>query len=174
MEELNYRQYAKYQIMAESLGKPMLTYDQWLNRRTINKTTMKTRKQFLQYFEINIEPFIPGKDLPALREAWNNEIDTKCKSGELPDRARDWSHPRRFYRYGSEENPNRSSGYKRKTEDVYEIRGDYGHGFECVTTEETRKAAREQLKTYRDNEPGIAFKIVVKRVKMAGVVLSAN
>lgn len=56
--------------------------------------------------------------------------------------------------------------YKRKTVDEYEIQGNYGQGFECVTTEENRKAAREQLKCYRENEPSVAHRIVKKRVKI--------
>ena len=56
--------------------------------------------------------------------------------------------------------------YKRKTVDEYEIQGNYSYGFECVTTEETWKAAKEHLKCYRENEPGTAFKIVKKRVKI--------
>jgi hypothetical protein len=52
---------------------------------------------------------------------------------------------------------------KRKTADVFEIRGDYGHGFEMVTAEVTLKEARAQLRTYRANEPGIPFKIVKVR-----------
>ena len=57
--------------------------------------------------------------------------------------------------------------YIRKTYDEYEIQGNYGQGFECVTTEETYKDARAQLKCYRENEPGTTFKIVVKRVPIA-------
>lgn len=47
-----------------------------------------------------------------------------------------------------------------KTE--YEIRGNYGHGhgFECVTSEATIKEARARLREYRENEPGITFRIV--------------
>lgn len=41
----------------------------------------------------------------------------------------------------------------------YEIQGNYGHGWEMVTTEATKPAAREQLATYRENEPGTAFRI---------------
>lgn len=54
--------------------------------------------------------------------------------------------------------------YIRKTIDEYEIQGNYGQGWECVTTEETRKAAREQLKCYNENEPN-PHRIVKKRVK---------
>jgi hypothetical protein len=54
--------------------------------------------------------------------------------------------------------------YQRKTIDEYEIQGNYGQGFECVTTEETWKAAMVQLKCYRENEPQYAHKIVKKRV----------
>ena len=58
--------------------------------------------------------------------------------------------------------------YVRKTLDEYEIQGDYGYGqgFECVTTEETWKAAKDQIKCYRENEPSIPFKIVKKRVRI--------
>jgi hypothetical protein len=58
--------------------------------------------------------------------------------------------------------------YKRKTIDEYEIQGNYGYGygFECVTTEETRQAAKEQIRCYRENEPGISFRIVKKRIKL--------
>lgn len=60
--------------------------------------------------------------------------------------------------------------YVRKTEDEYEIQGCYHpYGWEYVTTETTRKDAREQIKCYRANEPGIAFKIVKLRVKKEAV-----
>ena len=57
--------------------------------------------------------------------------------------------------------------YVRKTMDEFEIQGYYGHqyGFEMVTTEGTRKAAKEQVRCYRENEPGIPFRIVKNRVK---------
>ncbi len=59
------------------------------------------------------------------------------------------------------------SKYIRKTADEYEIQGYYGatYGYECVTTEETYKAAKEQIKCYRENEPGVSFRIVKKRVR---------
>jgi hypothetical protein len=55
--------------------------------------------------------------------------------------------------------------YQRKTRDVYEVRGDYGHGhgFETVTAETERAEARARLREYRENEPGIKFKIVKVR-----------
>jgi len=58
--------------------------------------------------------------------------------------------------------------YTRKTKTVYEVQGNYGcvYGFEVVTSEETYKEARERLKEYRENERGIAFKIVRKFVKL--------
>lgn len=58
--------------------------------------------------------------------------------------------------------------YKRKTEDEFEIQGNYGQGWEMVTTEITRQLARDQIKTYRMNEPGIAFRFVKKRVAIGG------
>lgn len=55
--------------------------------------------------------------------------------------------------------------YKRKTADEYEVQGNYGQGWECVTTEETRKAAREQLKCYNNNEP-YPHRMIKRRVKI--------
>lgn len=124
-----------------------------------------TRKQFAQFFKENIEPSIP--DRPALRQAWNDTIDGMCKDGKLSSKARDWSHPRRFYTYGSKENPHRKSAhYERKTKDEYQVHGHYAHGWEEVTAEETRAEAKERLKEYRENEPGTAFKLVRKRVAL--------
>lgn len=54
---------------------------------------------------------------------------------------------------------------ERKTEDEYQIHGNYGHGWEEVTSEATMKEARERLKEYRENERQASFKIVHKRVK---------
>lgn len=64
-----------------------------------------TRAQFEKSFKEVVECTLSSDDKPALRQAWNDNIDSQVKGGTLPDRARDWSHPRRFYRYGSEEKP---------------------------------------------------------------------
>jgi hypothetical protein len=58
---------------------------------------------------------------------------------------------------------------QRKTTDVYEVHGNYGHGhgFELVTAETEWSEARTRLREYRENEPGIAFKIVKRRERIA-------
>ena len=58
--------------------------------------------------------------------------------------------------------------YIRKTKDEYEIQGNYGsqYGWERVTTEETWKDAKRQLKCYNDNEPDFPHRIVKKRIKI--------
>lgn len=58
--------------------------------------------------------------------------------------------------------------YQRKTVDEYEIQGNYGSGWEAVTAEENRKAAREQLKCYNENERQYPHRIVKKRIKKEG------
>lgn len=60
--------------------------------------------------------------------------------------------------------------YKRKTYDEYQIQGYYGniYGWEEVCSEETWSDARQTLKEYRENEPGISFIVVKKRVKIEG------
>jgi hypothetical protein len=58
--------------------------------------------------------------------------------------------------------------YKRKTEDEYQVHGYYPtSGWEEVTCETTRSEARARLREYRDNEPGRAFKIVKRRIKLS-------
>ena len=60
--------------------------------------------------------------------------------------------------------------YQRKTRDEFEVQGNYGppYGFELVTCEDTRPEARQRLREYRENEPGVAFRIVCKRVPLHG------
>ncbi|MEI6296188.1 MAG: hypothetical protein WCO84_00900 [bacterium] len=61
--------------------------------------------------------------------------------------------------------------YKRKTKDEWEIQGYYEniYGWERVTTEETRKEAREMLKCYNENEKNVAHRIIKKRVRLESV-----
>ena len=54
--------------------------------------------------------------------------------------------------------------YKCKTEDEYEIQGNQGQEYELVTTEINWKDAKEQKRCYHENEPGISFSIVHKRI----------
>ena len=57
--------------------------------------------------------------------------------------------------------------YIRKTEDEFDILGNYGQGFEIVTCETTRSLAKKTLRDYRKNEPGIPFKINKHRVPIS-------
>ena len=56
--------------------------------------------------------------------------------------------------------------YQRKTQDEFEIQGWYSpqYGFEMVTCEESWREAKVQIKCYRENEVGVSFRIVKKRV----------
>ncbi len=54
--------------------------------------------------------------------------------------------------------------YERKTQDEFQVWGDYGKGFEELTAESSRKEARTRLKEYRENQPEGCYKIVVKRI----------
>lgn len=58
--------------------------------------------------------------------------------------------------------------YTRKTYDEFELKADYGYGngFECICTEETRREAMSQRKTYRENWDFAPMRIVKKRVKI--------
>ena len=54
--------------------------------------------------------------------------------------------------------------YVRTTEDEFQIHGNYGQGYEELTCETTWKEAKQCIKDYRENEPGVQFKIVTKRI----------
>lgn len=58
--------------------------------------------------------------------------------------------------------------YVRKTRDEFTVQGNYGygHGWEDLTSEDTSKEARKRLREYRENEPGVPFRMVCKRVKI--------
>lgn len=47
----------------------------------------------------------------------------------------------------------------------YEVQGNYGEGWECVTTEDTKDEAVIRLHEYEENEPMYRFRIkkVAKR-----------
>jgi hypothetical protein len=56
----------------------------------------------------------------------------------------------------------------RKTKDVFaKVRGNYGHGWECVTAENTYSEARQRLREYNENEPQYPHKIVRTRERIA-------
>lgn len=55
--------------------------------------------------------------------------------------------------------------YIRKTVDIWEVQGYYYGVWEMVTTETSRKEARERIKEYRTNAP-MAYRIVKKREKI--------
>jgi hypothetical protein len=54
--------------------------------------------------------------------------------------------------------------YKRKTQDEYTIQGNYGQGYEDVTSEDTYKEAKTRLKEYRDNEPQYSHRLIRHRI----------
>lgn len=54
--------------------------------------------------------------------------------------------------------------YKRKTQDEFQIWGNYGQGFEELTAESSHIEARNRIKEYRQNQPEGAYKIVIKRI----------
>lgn len=55
--------------------------------------------------------------------------------------------------------------YKRKTVDEFQIHGNFTGEWEEVTAESTRKEALVNLRLYRQENPGVPFKLVKKRVK---------
>jgi hypothetical protein len=54
--------------------------------------------------------------------------------------------------------------YKRKTADEWDIEGMYCGQWEVVTTETTREKLKANMKAYRENEPGTAFRVKKHRV----------
>ena len=64
--------------------------------------------------------------------------------------------------------------YTRKTYDIYVIESNYGHGWEDTTASEDRRAARADLKAYRENQPEYAHRLVCKREKIAASLLASK
>lgn len=56
--------------------------------------------------------------------------------------------------------------YKRKTRDIWEVQGNYGYGWDMVTTEESHKEAIAMLKCYQENERNYPHRIVKKRERI--------
>lgn len=58
-----------------------------------------------------------------------------------------------------------------KTKLVHIVQGNYGygHGWEDVTAEDTRKEAMARIREYRENEHGIPFRLIRRREKIEAV-----
>lgn len=57
--------------------------------------------------------------------------------------------------------------YKRKTIDVWIVQGNYGQGWEDVTSSESYKEARQDLKDYKENDKNYLYRLILKRIKKA-------
>lgn len=55
--------------------------------------------------------------------------------------------------------------YIRKTHDEWHTQGNYGHGWETVTIDETYAEAKQMLRDYNENERGVPHRIIKKRVR---------
>lgn len=55
--------------------------------------------------------------------------------------------------------------YKRKTIDLWIVQGNYGQGWEDVTSSESYKEARQDLKDYIENDKIFSYRLILKRVK---------
>lgn len=55
--------------------------------------------------------------------------------------------------------------YIRKTEDIYYIMANYGYGWEELYWLDNYQEAKDDLKSYRENEKNAQFYILKKRVK---------
>jgi hypothetical protein len=56
--------------------------------------------------------------------------------------------------------------YQRKTYDEYDIEQQTSEGWEVVSSEATRKAARTALREYRENQPEYPVRYTKHRVKI--------
>lgn len=60
--------------------------------------------------------------------------------------------------------------YKRKTYDEYTLQGDYGQGWEDLTSDTSWKGIIASRNDYRENEGG-CYRIITKRVKIEAEAL---
>jgi hypothetical protein len=57
--------------------------------------------------------------------------------------------------------------YTRKTRDVWEVRGNYGQGYECVCASYDRREAVRDQRSHQENEPRVSFVLVKTRERIA-------
>ena len=57
--------------------------------------------------------------------------------------------------------------YVRRTRDEFDLRANYGQGYETITCEATRREARAQMRCYRENGDHAPMRIVRVRVPIA-------
>lgn len=62
--------------------------------------------------------------------------------------------------------------YVRKTRDQWMLLANYGQGWEEETWEDSRQAAKAQLRCYRENAPQYQYKTACKRIRLASEVQS--
>lgn len=62
------------------------------------------------------------------------------------------------------------SKYIRKTRDTWNLLGNYGYGFDLLTSEISRKEINNRLKEYRQNAPNGIYKIEKKREKYNQII----
>lgn len=66
------------------------------------------------------------------------------------------------------------SRYIRKTRDVWEVRGNYGQGFELVCASLDYHEARRDLRSHRENEPGTSFILVKTREPIRPCIIATE
>ena len=109
-----------------------------------------TKQEALRYFRENIQPHV-GPDSTSIRTAWNDWTDSLQRDGQITMRQYEtWLGPR-----------------TRKTSDSYVLQGNYGHGWEDLTAENTLAEIRQRRKEYRENEGG-EYRITKRRLQAFG------
>jgi hypothetical protein len=63
-----------------------------------------------------------------------------------------------------------------KTQVIHVVQGNYGygHGWEDVTAEDTRKEALVRLREYRENEVGVPFRLIRRRERISAAPAHAR
>lgn len=82
------------------------------------------------------------------------------------EQARTWAKKRGAEEYQGAGIHVSYEGKARKTTDDFDIEQDAGAGWEVVSSESTRKAAKAAVKEYRENQPEFAVRWVKRRVKI--------
>lgn len=61
---------------------------------------------------------------------------------------------------------NKENKVKKPTQEFI-VQGHYGQGWEDLTSEDTHRAAREQLRCYNENETNYPHRVITRRIKKA-------
>lgn len=113
--------------------------------------------------ETPVETELPV-DEPSIEEIVNDDVPLETVEEPATD-VENEEEKEESKKVESKEQPVKEAR-QRTTKDVYVIQGNYGQGWEDVVTYDNRQEARDDLKSYKENEPEYSHRLITRREKL--------